>query len=306
MPMPSTTVPTIRSARSGCAPTRAMTTSPTAATARPAPTRRAAGMRRTSSRQQRRDDDRDGLREQPQARLQCGHAEHELQVLRDEQEGTRHHDADQHIDRNRGAERRRAEQPQVDQRVGEPQLTAGEHGADGDPAATESSATGPGSSSARRFTPWITASTATTDSTAPRMSKRPGSGSRTSGSSFSAGIVIGPLAAGVAAAALLVGIGVPGAGPARRHRLRHPRRSRRGRGRGAGGVAAAAPDRRHGVDRVGDRLAGRHGLAARARRRRLGPQAARDLRGAVAAGTDRHVRPGQTRPGPSIRPTASR
>jgi hypothetical protein len=54
-------------------------------------------------------------------------------VLGDEQEDPGHRDADQDVHRHRGAERRGAEQPQVDQGVGDPQLPPGEHHSGGTP-----------------------------------------------------------------------------------------------------------------------------------------------------------------------------
>ena len=57
---------------------------------------------------------------------QWPHAEHELQVLGDEQERAEHHEQAEHVRRQRGAERRRREQTHVDQRIGEPSLAAEE------------------------------------------------------------------------------------------------------------------------------------------------------------------------------------
>ena len=56
--------------------------------------------------------------------------EHQLQVLRDEEEGPEGDEEAEDVDRQRRAERGRAEQPQIDQRVGQLALPAHEGDAD--------------------------------------------------------------------------------------------------------------------------------------------------------------------------------
>ena len=72
-------------------------------------------------------DERQRPRQRPQSGLERGHAEHQLQVLRDEQEAAEEHEDPDAVRRQRGAERRDPEQGQVDERVGQPALASYEH-----------------------------------------------------------------------------------------------------------------------------------------------------------------------------------
>ena len=110
--------------------------------------------------------------------------EHQLQVLRQEEKTAERKQDRKAVRRQRRAEARHPEQAQVDQRIGQPQLAADERRADRQAGDDEQHGRRrPAPSWAMRLRPKITASTASSDSTALIGSRRPAAGSRYSGKS---------------------------------------------------------------------------------------------------------------------------